>query len=325
MIPVKEIWKLQSETAEPYVKAKLDYIKDLNCFAGTILSTGNRVFILEMQNGEELSFPELLKFRGMTVQTLSYDDHKELTILLTDNDLEEIFTSFIENIADEITDCKSTVEALPKIANVILRWKKLFDKAGFAGLEKEQQKGLFGELSLIRELLLENKPATSVLGAWTGPDYKDQDFDFGDKRIEIKLTSLKYPSAKITNERQLSTPPNVKLYLNIFVVEEVKKNGTNLPGLVEEIESLIVSDIFAKEIFKSKIGLSGYSHDDREFYLQEYFLREKRIYEVDDNFPKITDEMLTTGIYNVSYRIELSACEPYRIQDTTIAQLIYGY
>jgi len=325
MNSVKEIWSSQSDSAGHYVKTKIEFIKNLNCFAATMISTGNRMFILELKNNEALSFPGLLRFRGMTIQTLNYDDHKELTILLTDNALEEIFTSFIENITEEIAGCLTSEEALPKITGVIIRWKRLFDRAGFCGLDTEQQKGLFGELHLICSLLREKKPAYSVIDSWTGPAFKDQDFDFGHTRVEIKLTSSKYASAKITNERQLTVPPGTKLFLVIFVVEEVKKGGLSLPKLITDIESEISGNIQAAELFKTKLNASGYNIDDAEFYEQEYYMRDKRIYEVNDQFPKITSDALSGGIYNVSYRIELSACEPFRIFNSTTGTLIYGY
>lgn len=158
-----------------------------------------------MSVSKNVEIPELknYRFKGVEIFIVETDISRELNIYLLDNDLKDIFSLFIQNILEDIAESVTENEAVTKTLNVISKWKKLFDKINFNGLSIEQQKGLIGELLFINYLSEHQKSSTTILNAWTGPDFEDKDFVFGATGVEIKLTSSKYPKIKITNEGQL--------------------------------------------------------------------------------------------------------------------------
>lgn len=325
MNDLKNIWEEHLSGKEKYIKSKLENTGIFNAYAATNQITDKRLFLLELSPGtSDFSFKKA-KFGGLAIQILEFPANNELTILLLDNSLEDIFIAFIENILDEIVRCATEAEALNKVYDVILRWKKLFDKAASAVMTLEQQKGLFGELLLLDTLIFENYEPKEVLSSWCGPMHGDKDFIFGSVGIEVKLTSSKYPSIKITNERQLENTALEKLYLFLYIVEEVRKNGITLPELANVIRIKLSFNAEMLKIFEERLALSGFLIDEEEHYTQQYFLKALNKYEVNHNFPRIISSNLDQGIYNVSYRIELSACEPQKIISETISELINGY
>jgi len=324
MSSLKNIWASQSAETAAYIKTPLETLPLLRCFAVTIAATGNRMFVMLLNEGDRLAFQEKLTFRGVQIRVLDFEDSRELNILLTDNQLEDIFTAFLDNLIDEIRDCADNFRALPVIGKVILKWKKLFDHAAFAGLTPEQQKGLFGELLLMDELLQLGYPATDIVDAWTGPAFSDQDYDFGRVRVEVKMTTAKNPVLAITSERQLQDIPDTSLYLILYTADISRGAGLSLPELVARIRSILPAGSLT-ELYVDKLTSAGYYHVDEEFYMQTYIITRQRIFMVTDGFPRIQTEDLPSGVRDVAFKIELSACEPYRLDDTTSGTLIYGY
>ncbi|MES2275440.1 MAG: PD-(D/E)XK motif protein [Bacteroidota bacterium] len=322
---LKSIWEEHLTGREKYYKSRLDIAGPFVVYAATNQITGKRLFILEIEKATSSQLLKNIQFRGLVIQILEFETHKELTILLLDNSLEDIFISFIENILEEITSSVNDDEALARISAIIARWKKLFDKAATAGLTPEQQKGMLGELLLFSSLLSESYPARKILEAWAGPMHADKDFLFGAVGIEVKLTSSKYPSIKITNERQLENLTLETLYLFLFIVEEVKQNGITLPGLISDISDKIRADAEALKTFETRLAQAGYNGDEEDYYGQQYFVKAINKYDVNENFPRLITSDLEPGIYNVSYSIELSACEGQKVLSETITELLNGY
>lgn len=266
---------------------------------------------------------ENYRFKSVEVYALPNETENavELYIYLLDNDLNDIFTLFIQNILEDIVKCTTENEALRTTLNVISKWKKLFDKINFNGLTQEQQKGLIGELLFFNYLLNNQKTSGSILNAWTGADFEDKDFIFGSVGVEIKLTSLKHPKIRITSERQLDTENLNELFLILYTTEEVRENGFTLNSLVEQVRKKILS-IDERNFFDERLLLIGYRDNDREYYNKIYSLKKTFAFSITPGFPKIVKSQLPLGLYNASYSIELSAVESFMIDIKNIISKI---
>ena len=277
-----------------------------------------------MSVSKSVKIPDLknYRFRGVEIFLLELENSFELNIYLLDNNLKDIFSLFIQNILEDIAESVTENEALTKTMNVISKWKKLFDKINFNGLTIEQQKGLIGELLFINWSSENQITWTSIITAWTGPDFEDKDFVFGSIGIEVKLTSSKYPKIKITSERQLDTQNLKELFLFLYTVEEVKENGFSLNSLVDQIRQKISSSPDELKFFNERLLLIGYLDDDREHYNKMYSLKKIFCFIVGSDFPKIIKDELPLGVYNTSYLIELSAAEKFITETEEIIQKI---
>lgn len=323
MINIKSIWENQKPTSEVIIRTKIDEIPHLNCFAATNYITRQHLYIMSVS--KKTIIPELknYRFKGVEIYSLPNEIDKtiELYIYLLDNDLKDIFSLFIQNILEVIVKSITENEAITLTLDVISKWKKLFDKINFNGLTIEQQKGLIGELLFINYLLDNKKSSTNVLKAWTSSNFEDKDFVFASIGIEIKLTSSKYPKIKITNERQLDTENLSQMFLVLYVIEEIKENGFSLNSLVEQIQNKLSTNE-ERNFFNEILLLLGYREDDKEYYNKMYSLKNTFNFAVNSDFPKILKSQLSSGVYNVSYSIELSATEKFIIDIKDILQKI---
>jgi hypothetical protein len=322
MVSIKSIWESHFPTDEIIIKTQLKLVKPFKCFAATNHKTGNHLYIFEAS--KNATFPEFkkFKFKGVFIETYEFEEGKELHIYLLDNQLKDIFSLFIENIVEEISKSITENEALIETSNVVLKWKKLFDKINFQGLTIERQKGLIGELLLINSMLDEEYAIDAILESWTGPDFNDKDFRIGSFGIEVKLTSSKVPKIKISSERQLENENLTKLYLVLYVVEEVKDKGFSLNSIIEDIRTKINNNQNALKFFNDRLLLVGYFDEDFENYEGQYAFRKRNFYEVSNNFPRLVTSDLPIGLFDTKYNIELSAIEQFLVNNGSILELI---
>lgn len=322
MVSIKSIWESHIPTDEIIIKTQLEYVKPFKCFAATNHITGNHLYIFE--TSKNAKFPEFknFKFKGLFIEIYEFEDTKELHIYLLDNQLKDIFSLFIENIVEEISKSVTENEALVETSNVILKWKKLFDKINFQGLTIERQKGLIGELLLFNSLLDEEYSIDALLESWTGPDFNDKDYRFGSFGFEVKLTSSKVPKVKISSERQLDNENLTKLYLVLYVVEEVKDKGFSLNSIIEQIRTKINNNQNSLKFFNERLLLVGYFDEDFENYRRQYAFRKRNFYEVTSVFPRLVASHLPVGLFDTKYSLELSAIEEFIVNNQSIIELV---
>jgi hypothetical protein len=322
MVSIKSIWESHVPNDEIIIKTQLEHVKPFKCFAATNHVTGNHLYIFETSKNAKIPEFKYFKFKGLFIEIFEFEEIKELHIYLLDNQLKDIFSLFIENIVEEISKCTTENEALIETSNVVLKWKKLFDKINFQGLSIERQKGLIGELLLFNSLLDEDYSIDDLLESWTGPDYNDKDFHFNAFGIEVKLTSSKVPKVKISSERQLDSENLTKLFLVLYVVEEVKDKGFSLNSIIEQIRIKINNNQNALKFFNERLLLVGYFDEDFENYKRQYAFRKRNFYEVTAVFPRLVASDLPIGLFDTKYNIELSAIEQFLVSNESIQELI---
>lgn len=322
MVNIKSIWDNQKPDGSLIIKTRIDEVNQFKCFAATNHITGNHIYIMEIAQSTLVPEFKNFKFKGLRIEVLDYSTYKEFNIFLLDNQLKDVFSLFIEDIIDSTLVSTTENEALVNTSNVVLKWKKLFDKINFQGLTTERQKGLIGELLLFNSLLDEEYSIDALLESWTGPDFNDKDFRFGSFGIEVKLTSSKVPKVKISSERQLDNENLTKLYLVLYVVEEVKDKGFSLNSIIEQIRTKINNNQNALKFFNERLLLVGYFDEDFENYNRQYAFRKRNFYEVINDFPRLVASDLPIGLFDTKYNIELSAIEQFLVSNESILELI---
>lgn len=319
MLDLKSIWALQKPSKdELIIKTRIDILPQFNCYAATNHLTGNHLYLMKLSNHTIIPEFKNSSFKGVRIDVFDLNESKELNIYLIDNELKDIFSLFVENIIEEITNVSTENEAVTITSNVIQKWKKLFDKLSIKGLTIEQQKGLIGELLFLNDLIDSEINPDYLLNCWTGPDYEDKDFTLGATCFEIKFTTSKLPRIKITSERQLDSSNIDNLFLNNYSSENLKENGISLNSIVDIIREKISSNSATLKFFNERLESADYFDEDRENYNSQYGVKSSSLYEVNDSFPKLTTDSLPQGVYNTSYYIENSAIEEYRVDFETI-------
>jgi hypothetical protein len=242
----------------------------------------------------------------------------EATLLLElqQNDSIDVFAIFMARICEELDKISSPKEAIKSVIALLEKWKDFFSRNSDI-LTEARQTGLYGELYLLLQFFNEEIPVGSAVRAWTGSRRTSQDFQFGLISLEVKSSAaVDATTVNITNARQLDNTGLEALYLCHLLFDARQGIDDTLPELIEEIRRIISTK--APELnldFEEKLIDSGYQDKHIEHYLNRtYSERDIEFYEVREDFPRLLESDLPTGIIKVSYDLSLETCRDFKIE-----------
>ena len=251
----------------------------------------------ELEDGDVLAV-EFMKQEGVLRIGLSSTNYVDIFYVLIDDLVESIITN-------------QGLEAGSLAAMTRLhRWKRLLE-ASTQGLSRSAQKGLFGELNVLRSIIGTVGNSRGV-EAWFGPEGGTRDFELNKTGIEVKTTAGKgLLHVRLSSERQLEVVAVERLFLWCVSIER-SEIGKTLNEVIEGVRTLIGVDYETLESFESKLMRCGYSPSDHSRYTTKYIIRDEHIYQILEGFPRITTADIPNCVFDVNYSIDLEACEPWR-------------
>ena len=312
MSDIREIWKTQSvsHTRQVVIKEKIEEVTGLDCFVGTIGMSGAKVFILKLDNDIKVHQNYLKRFVGVEIQVLPAINHSELVIILLENDLSDIFSYFIEDIINDLIKIDNQNIALTKITSKINYWKRLFSKMTGGILTPQQQRGLYGELFFLNELLELTADRFYIINGWHGPLGANQDFFYNGIAVEVKTSKSNKPSIKISNEYQLDNSGLTDLYLLFYKLNEYQGGTETLFELINSIRQNLNSETLIQ--FNEKLENLGVNPETEEEYNNtSYSIAFEKTYLITEDFPKIVRNNLVEALSAVSYEIEPRLCADF--------------
>lgn len=226
--------------------------------------------------------------------------------------LDELFIKLCWDLMDSSKHEEKPVQQLVDQYN---KWLKLLQQVSGGLMSSPRQKGLIGELLYFQEVLKTNSPE-EVLSAWVGPDGGDQDFDFEDHWSEVKAVSISAESVGISSLQQLDR--NDAGLLVVYFMDKSTSYGTqtiSLPDAVDDVRAYF-SSLHELDVLNCKLAKYGYFDKDADKYSEtRYRFSGKRIYQVDDAFPKMTSSVVPSAVANAQYDLSIAAIEASRIQE----------
>ncbi len=319
MNSIKDIWDSQLNASKNRViKEHITQISGLTCFIGTINFSNAKIFLLELDPTVNIQQNFLKRFVGVEVQIIpSSNNKKELVIILLDQELTDIFVVFIEDIINALLDINNSENAVIIISKQINYWKKLFGKFSRSHLTPQQQRGLFGELYFLNQVLIETNNK-QIINAWRAPNGTNQDFYTNAKAIEVKSSISNSQSVKIANEYQLDISGLNKLFIAFYKLYEFP-DGTTLLTIINDIRMLLNSEIDLTSNFNAKLIKLGVLPEVEEEYNEiGYSVRNEKYYNVTSEFPKITTLMVSKSISKISYDVDLGNCTNFETSFTEV-------
>jgi len=235
------------------------------------------------------------------------DGNTGLKIKLLSDEFEDVFLRLCWDLIMYSRDAKKPFNAF------IIRyrfWQKLFQQKFKDQLSRYQQKGLFGELLYLSEIIDEIGSEKAV-DAWKGPEGSDQDFIFEKGWTEVKTVGTAAKAVQISSMEQLQQTEIG--YLHVYFVEDepAGPNRLKLPELVRIIENKLNENPFLIDKFENKLTLYGYREKDACNY-HSFWKKEESEYIVNQDFPKLTSRNVPSGIVECTYKISLPAIEGFR-------------
>ena len=264
------------------------------------LPTLNHLDILFTPKLENLSF---IKFSN------------KLTVNLKNSTFREFFNNWVNSFS-----------VLAKDIDTIDRFIDLFNAEILAIItlgrkEKkiswESARGLYGELLYIKSLILKNNyTKLEIINAWHRPEPAIHDFEFKDFTLEVKTISRDNTTVKISSILQLQEIEGKPLLLNIYRIEKINDSDIDSLGILyNEIINLldkVSSNLFiikcAEDVFCEYLGPKENPLD------YKFNLIECNIYNVNQIiFPRIKKDDILSSISKVTYCIDISALDPFKL------------
>ncbi len=267
--------------------------------------------------------------QGLELVALEIASVPHLAIKLRNPECREIFTALAEDVSFRIVDAANASAAVRELISRLKLWQS-FLAAGQDGLSVEAQRGLWGELHALLKFLRVSTKQANVIRGWQGNSAASQDFQYPSLAIEVKTTAAKQPqTVRISSERQLDTIGIGQLYLHLIIVDEREvdtdsvSKTQNLPGIINAIRSMISADVNAIMDFNDRLLYAKWldAHSAR-YEGRRWAIRQERTYRVVEGFPCLTERALPEGVGDVQYGLSLAACEPFRIDNAELTDLL---
>jgi Putative PD-(D/E)XK family member, (DUF4420) len=239
-----------------------------------------------------------------------------MDIVLRDDSHSDIFTALVADLLSLLARSDKPGTSGKLLLARLEDWRRLLATVSTQGLAAEQQRGLFGELSVLRDVLLPEVGSAAIL-AWTGPDRQLQDFQFPDGAIEVKTASGNSAEiVRIANERQLDSDAAGQLYLITLALDARREGpGLTLPDLVDDLRGEMQPLGMAAE-FEQRLNIGGYLETQAHLYSdRSYAVRQRLVHAVTGSFPRITEHDLPDGVSDVSYTLDLHAASAFRTSE----------
>ncbi len=271
---------------------------------------GRYLFYCKLDKGLNLpnQFPDL---KGINIHT--NQERNKLILSLKQNENWEIFLSLCNDILWSTQDTDKS-KSVSKILERLLHWQNFLKKERSQLLTEERIKGLIGELLFIRNYLIPVFGSEQSIKFWQGPAGNPQDFNVNDIAIEAKCQSGNTrPTVRISSADQLcSQVPELYLYVvTLGTASDDTLDLLNISTLVDNIRTVLKSDSANNlDRFNDLLLLAGYS-DTADYSDYLYILSGDIMYEVSEGFPRICPDTLQSGIENLTYSINLSACKSF--------------
>lgn len=289
-------------------------------FLGIEQLTFRRMFLLRIDKKESPVFSLLPEFRGFEISKMTFPDEKPDKIIiglsLNDNTYSDIFTALCEDLFQISVKQPDQKRMILYLKERLIQWKEFLEINGNQCMSPEAQRGLYGELRFLRDILFENMEISKAISCWQGPSWKNQDFLIFGVGVEVKTSIAKqHQKIHIASELQLDDTNLEGLCIYFLSLQETPNHGETLLKIIDDIRKTIEIKNGPSSEFETQLFKSGYLDRHRENYKKTgYHDRKMQIFRIDDTFPRITESDLKPGVGDVSYSIDLAVCRRFQIK-----------
>lgn len=320
---ISETWtKISNEINSPETYSRYIYADCKTTLRASInkkekMKSVDFIFDKKIVDQKKINFKETKGIKISIIYEKSYQDKAILCINLKKTSFIETYLKLLEKIISAIYNIENQDYSIHKLLTEITNWRKCFEDENYEGLTKEEQLGLYGELSVIEEIYSKNISPENILKYWFGPDRGLHDFKFPNFFLEVKTYSKKKNKIKINNIDQL----NYKFYSNLHLgcVEiEIDNIGKSLVELITSIQEGIFKEPSLNNKFNEKLNAYGYFEMHKDNYNNRFQMNGINFFKVENNFPLILKEDILEGITDISYSIELNNCAEFKCNNNFI-------
>jgi len=284
--------------------------------AGRRSQTNVEAILLSFPTAKLPLIEKLPEGQGFLVERIDSTNTTGLRLALTRQAAgrAELFAAMACDVVGAIDDAAAAGSGEAQLLRAFIRrvvaWQHFMSR-GTQPLGPEAELGLAGELTFIACLLQAGVSAETILEGWVGPEDASKDFALGHGAIEIKatLSTAGFP-VKIGSLEQLDDATISPLFLGALRFS-LSSNGSTLPKIVLDIERQLAGIPAAVALAREKLLAAGYVESHASTYLRTFELKEVRVYEITEGFPRLTTGQVPYGVFRATYEINLDHAKDY--------------
>lgn len=236
-----------------------------------------------------------------------------MVLRLRQHGLETVFGKLCQDLVDAAEGVSDEKALVALFRERLSLWKRLFHPGGTGFLQPHEIKGLIAELLVLESLIgSDERDLEETIVGWVGPLGADQDFLYSDRAFEVKALGPGADSVSIASLEQLDCA--VPLHLTLVTLRQASSGEPNAVGLntmAARIEGTVAANPGALRTFKGRLLEAGYV--EHEFYDTVLFEPMSLVsYRVDEGFPRISRDMVPSGIASATYSLDINAIDKYR-------------
>jgi len=296
-------------------------------FIGLTVPDRHRCIAAVINTASEINLSFLVKLKDISIEVIPNEKDINKSILLfklISQEHRDVFSVLSEDLITSVANETNESRFVSTLLNRFEKWKSLFTKMTLQKLSPEEQRGLYGELYFLRKYLSTHSNTFNTVNSWVGPSKEVRDFQFNSWALEVKTTlGNNHQKVHISNERQLDNTHLQDLFLYHISLELAQESGETLNQIISSINAILEIDLISKNRFKAKLYEVGYFEHQASLYESiGYHIRQDNFYLVENEFPRIQEGEIRSGVGDVKYSIILSQCQDYLQTEQQVFQKI---
>lgn len=238
------------------------------------------------------------------------DNKMALKFDLLDESYKSMFFIFCKDI---IAVCERAGSDMA-ISNALMRWKywkEMFGKKKSSILDKQEIKGLIGELFELRDHFIKDYGETVAVQSWMGPLLGHKDFEIDETWYEVKAVNENAVQVNISSLEQLESENDG--HLVVIRLEDASMTSSvavNLNQMVLKVAEEI-KDPENLDLFMTRLDNMGYAPDE-EYDNFNFVFKGRQCYSVTEQFPRLTRGGVSESIGNAKYTILLNGISEFK-------------
>jgi hypothetical protein len=272
----------------------------------------HRCLLLELPKNHGIDVPSSAK------QNLSLSFFREdgyIVLELTDADFYDLFDDLIGSIYQKIHNLTDVREYSSIFVQMFYRWSEFFEDKSSDSLSGDTIQGLFGEMFVLKNLLIITDSAyvNDLLESWRGPYDQGHDFVLDGRDIEVKTKVSTRSSVKISSEFQLESENERPLELLVLSVERNTADSYPLSKLLFQIKEIVMKKMGDFHIVLKAIGRKNLSTQNIRDYDNYIFepIKQTAFNPLNEGFPKIVRSEIPKELSGISYTLNLNTLDRF--------------
>jgi len=223
----------------------------------------------------------------------------------------DLFLLMAEDILDVLSqnsDQQNTTFLFRCFLDRVTAWQIFMSSRSPAGLNKEQEQGLFAELVFLEEILNAGVPIEQAVEIWKGPlEEGIQDFITSTGAVEVKSTlAANGFQAEIFSLQQLDTDYVQPLFMAALRLS-LSSDGYTLPQQILRVRQQLENNQQLQNIFSDRLLHAGYTEAQAQKYQRRFRFQNLYCLKIEPDFPRLTKSSVPAEVIKARYTLDLSA------------------